>query len=103
MKLKKIIPCCTPVLPTVYDESLSYYELLCKITKDINTLINIYNNVDDTIIQEVNNWLNEHYAELLLNAFYDEGNEQIIFSTAMKNLDIHTYNGTDTMSIIQSI
>lgn len=32
---------CQKVLPAVYDESLSYYELLCKITAKINEIINM--------------------------------------------------------------
>ena len=30
---------CQKVLPLVYDESLSYYEVLCKVVKHINSLI----------------------------------------------------------------
>lgn len=30
---------CYKVLPLVYDESLSYYEILCKVVKYINNLI----------------------------------------------------------------
>ena len=78
MKIDKIRACCTPVLPTAYDESLSYYELLCKITKNINQLINIYNDVDDTISQVTNEWLEKHYAELMLNAFYIEDKKEIV-------------------------
>lgn len=43
---------CQKVLPLVYDESLSYYELLCKVVDYINQLIN-----NDKILQEmVENW-----------------------------------------------
>lgn len=35
---------CQKVLPTVYDESLSYYEFLCKLTKKLNEVIEFLNN-----------------------------------------------------------
>lgn len=34
---------CQKVLPAVYDDSLSYYELLCKVTDKLNELIETYN------------------------------------------------------------
>ena len=40
------------VLPLVYDDSLSYYELLCKVTDKINQLIN-NNNVLPEYIEQV--------------------------------------------------
>lgn len=39
------------VLPLVYDDSLSYYEVLCKVTSKINELIGyITNNIEQLII-----------------------------------------------------
>lgn len=40
---------CQKVLPVVYDDSLSYYELLCKVVKYINDLIDS----DKEIIQDI--------------------------------------------------
>ena len=34
---------CTPILPTVFDESLSYYEGLCKLRNKLNEVIDRYN------------------------------------------------------------
>ena len=77
---------CSKVLPTVYDDSLSYYELLCKVVNSLNELIknhdttiaNIkelydafvslkeyvdeyFDNIDDSLIKEVvDKWLEEH-------------------------------------------
>ena len=39
VKLKEFKVWCQKVLPLVYDESLSYYEVLCKLIKYTNTLI----------------------------------------------------------------
>lgn len=41
---------CQKVLPLVYDESLSYYEVLCKVVKYINELIAS----DKEIIEDIN-------------------------------------------------
>jgi peptidoglycan hydrolase CwlO-like protein len=54
------------VLPLVYDDSLSYYELLCKVVHYINDLINsdkeILDNVDalKTELETVQNWINNY-------------------------------------------
>lgn len=40
---------CQHALPAVYDDSLSYYELLCKVVAKVNEIVEIHN-------QENNNW-----------------------------------------------
>lgn len=42
---------CQKVLPAVYDESLSYYELLCKLTAKVNELIATDNVQNDALTQ----------------------------------------------------
>lgn len=44
---------CQKVLPLVYDDSLSYYELLCKVTNKINELIENNNELPDYIKNEI--------------------------------------------------
>lgn len=51
-KINKINICCQKVLPLVYDESLSYYEVLCKVIQKLNELIKINNNIRDEIHKE---------------------------------------------------
>lgn len=46
---------CQKVLPLVYDDSLSYYEILCKVVDYINKLIDD----DKTIIDNINELKNE--------------------------------------------
>ena len=41
---------CQKVLPLVYDDSLSYYELLCKVVDYINNLINDQKGLSDELI-----------------------------------------------------
>lgn len=56
---------CYKVLPLVYDESLSYYEILCKVVKYINNLIDqdkiIGNELNDLKkeLDAVNKWIDD--------------------------------------------
>ena len=43
---------CQKVLPLVYDESLSYYEVLCKVREKLNEIIQEQNKQAD-IIKEI--------------------------------------------------
>lgn len=48
---------CQTVLPAVYDDSLSYYELLCKISEKLNELITKDNEVGEVLgvtVEQVN-------------------------------------------------
>lgn len=63
---------CYKVLPLVYDDSLSYYEILCKMVTYINNLIETDKVQNDEInnlkqeVQEVQNWIdnfNTDFAE----------------------------------------
>ena len=63
---------CQKVLPLVYDESLSYYEVLCKVVKYINDLIDsdreIIEDINElrTELAEVQSWIDSFdYAPLL--------------------------------------
>lgn len=38
---------CQNVLPLVYDNSLSYYEAICKLTDKVNELVDIVNNLEE--------------------------------------------------------
>ena len=48
---------CQKVLPAVYDDSLSYYEVLCKLTDTVNQLIE----ADKTDIEHLQQAVNELY------------------------------------------
>lgn len=49
---------CQKVLPLVYDESLSYYELLCKVAEKLNELIQ-HDSEQDQAIQEIKQAINQ--------------------------------------------
>lgn len=52
MDVNKIHPRCLPILPTVYDESLSYYESVCKLVSKVNELVDFINNIKLDIFEE---------------------------------------------------
>ena len=59
-ELMNVTTCCQKVLPLVYDESLSYYEVLCKVQQKLNELIKINNEIRDEAHKE--------YVEILETA-----------------------------------
>lgn len=66
---------CMKVLPLVYDDSLSYYEVLCKVVKYINEIIENEKVLSDGIeelkseLEIVQKWINDFdtsYAEKII-------------------------------------
>lgn len=59
---------CQKVLPLVYDDSLSYYEVLCKVTSYLNTVIQETNELGDDVTA-----LHEAYVKLqgYVNSYFD--------------------------------
>lgn len=66
---------CQKVLPLVYDDSLSYYELLCKVVDYINNLIETDNDIisdmdsmksDLAVVKDFVDNFNTSYAEQVL-------------------------------------
>ena len=87
---------CQMVLPAVYDDSLSYYELLCKVIKKLNEVIElnneqseVYNELYQMFVQLKNEFDQfkesgfEDYYEEQIEAWVDEHMEEII-SRAIK-------------------
>lgn len=60
------------VLPLVYDDSLSYYELLNKVIDKLNEVINYVDDDIENVIKEIVN-------EYLFDITYDAENERIKF------------------------
>lgn len=60
---------CYKVLPLVYDNSLSYYEVLCKVTQKLNEVISNTNNIPDAIAEAVaSGGFLDHLQEQIANA-----------------------------------
>lgn len=74
---------CQKVLPLVYDESLSYYEVLCKVVKYINNLIDSDKEIVEDIdglkadMTTVQNWIDSFNYEPLLDAVKEMVNQYI--------------------------
>lgn len=73
--LKSFRMWCQKVLPLVYDDSLSYYEVLCKVVTCLNNVIEGTNGVIDDVeglrndLATVQNWINNFdtkYAEKII-------------------------------------
>lgn len=92
-------PCCFKVLPLVYDDSLSYYEVLCKVSAKMNEVIEEINNDLETIITSK---VQEELEKYMLDAMYDADTETIVITldTIQSIGDSHTYDyNTSTMNI----
>lgn len=57
---------CQKVLPLVYDDSLSYYEVLCKIQKKLNDIIENNNLLPDFIMELIKNYISSGEIEKVL-------------------------------------
>lgn len=60
------------VLPLVYDDSLSYYELLNKVVKKLNDLIDNNNNLPEYIKQTILDMLTPESVEEMLSEIFDD-------------------------------
>lgn len=89
---------CQYALPAVYDDSLSYYELLCKIVAKVNEIIEIHNQENNNWeeiqkeLDEINAWI-EDFKEHGLDPYYQAQVEKwvtenldYIFSHVVKQL-----------------
>ena len=90
---------CQKVLPLVYDDSLSYYETLCKIVKTLNEVINAVNKLPEYIQSLVSDDKLKEILSELLNQLEEQiasANEQNnINATQDRNVgDLIWVNGT---------
>lgn len=74
--------CGYPVLPTVYDESLSYYEELNKLVCKMNQIIEFANN---ELTDQLKAYIDARFNDMMINAIYDEPTETITLKLEMIN------------------
>ena len=55
---------CQPILPAVYEDSLSYYEDICKLIAKINELVDAVNNIKLDILDEANAYTDEEIRKM---------------------------------------
>lgn len=83
------------VLPLVYDDSLSYYEVLCKLTNKINELVEFINGKVADLVKQI-------LAEGLFDAMYIEEEECIVLKSNIIQVEdgVHTFDpSSKTMTI----
>lgn len=78
---KVFIPCSTKILPLSYDDTLSYYEQLCKLTNKMNELVEFINN---NFSEQIQNYIDKIFDDLMINAIYDEATETIVLEKGTK-------------------
>ena len=79
---------CQRVLPAVYDDSLSYYELLCKIADYLNKTMSNVNELN-TDVQQLDSWAKQ--LQEWVDAYFDDLNVQ---EEINNKLDQLVENGT---------
>lgn len=70
---------CQKVLPLSYDDSLSYYEVLCKLTTKMNEIITAINDNFETMVREK---INSYF----INSVYDRKTETLVLSLNEKEI-----------------
>lgn len=55
---------CQPILPAVYEDSLSYYEDICKLIAKINELVDVVNNIKVDMLDEANAYTDEEIRKM---------------------------------------
>lgn len=79
------LPYCQKVLPAVYDDSLSYYEVVCKLVNSMNEIIDEFNKT----VQEMTE------AQFILN---DKGEWNAETNYAVH--DLVNYNGSSYFALV---
>lgn len=75
MSIKELKFWCQKVLPLVYDDSLSYYELLCKVVDKLNEVIKAIDvgggNLESVVESILNEWLEDGTLENIIGVTLD--------------------------------
>lgn len=68
---------CNKILPTVYDDSLSYYESICKLVGKVNELVEYTNT---KLEAEIEGYIRENLGGIFADMLYDENTKTIYFN-----------------------
>lgn len=69
------------ILPLVFDDSMSYYEAVARLVNTVNQLITLING---EVYENLKEYIDERFNDLIINAIYDEKTETIIFTKGSK-------------------
>lgn len=78
-QVDKLVYWTTKVLPTVYDDSLSYMELLNKVVEKLNEVIENSNELQDLIYETVENYIQTNIDKFKVKPKYVLEEERIYF------------------------
>lgn len=76
--MEKIKNCCCgvqKVIPLAFDESLSYYEILCMLVAKMNELIDFANN---DLTNQIKLYIDNQFNNIIFDTLYNEENETLI-------------------------
>lgn len=81
---EKVIPTTytQKVIPLAFDESLSYYEQICRINKKVNELISIFN---EELTDELQKYIDERFNDIMLDTMYDPVTETLTLYLSHSN------------------
>lgn len=79
---KVLYPCGAKIIPLAYDDSLSYYEQVCKLTTKMNEIIDFINTEVDEALTK---YIDAQFNNLIINAIYDESTETITLKKDVKS------------------
>ena len=109
--VKRFMFWCQKVLPLVYDNSLSYYEVLCKVVDYINDLIESDKAIVDNVselrkdVDELQNWvdnydekveeiikgeIDKYIATMVFFGLTDDGYFTVYIPSSWKNVSFYT-------------
>ena len=108
---------CQKVLPTVYDESLSYYELLCKLTSKINEVIESSNKNGEAITElqnlykQLKDYVDNYFStvdlqdeiDAALNKMAESGDLATIISEYLNGINIYGFRTINDMKNAETI
>lgn len=101
---------CQKVLPLVYDDSLSYYEVLCKITSYLNNIINdqklMVNEIEEIkiTVNQLQEWINnfdtsfvedlvqEYISKVIKNVYFGISTQGYFMAVIPKSWDEITFD-----------
>lgn len=76
--IRKVYFYCQKVLPLVYDDSLSYYEVLCKVADKLNEIIETSNQQTEQIkdiqevLEQIQDWINNFDTSVIEKILQDQ-------------------------------
>ena len=79
---KILYPCGAKILPLTYDDSLSYYEHVCKLTTKMNEIIDFINTGANEALKE---YIDTQFNNLIINTIYNENTETITLKKDVKS------------------